>query len=55
MARQPKVIPGPAAPVDRPGKAVQGQCKNGGRCWGPFRKIGGVFPMKLCKICGRKS
>jgi hypothetical protein len=55
MARKPKIIPGPAAPIDRKGKAIAGQCNRGGRCWGPFKKIGGEFPMKKCRTCGRTS
>jgi len=47
MARKPKKLPARAEPVDLPGRAVQGQCKKGGRCWGPYRRIGGQFPMKV--------
>lgn len=42
-------------PGDRRGHAVKGLCRSGGRCWGPFKKIGSSFPMKQCKICRLKS
>jgi len=58
MARKPKPVPKPDSSfgaTDQQGAAVQGQCRKGGRCWGPFKKISGEFPMKQCQVCRKKS
>ena len=53
--KKPKPTPTPETPVDRRGRAVRGLCRQGGRCWGPFKKIAGRYPMKKCKVCGQTS